>query len=143
MTRWSLNARILAVALAAIMLCTISTGLRAQDDARCVCDHYTFRIDPALTCKVDVCWQFSPDGPTFCRTIGPGDELRVPCPVWEAGFQTCTGFLAIISNSPVISICTNGVAIPGHCCVRACRGTDRQGCPTITIEPWICVGSPC
>lgn len=133
----------LAIAVTALAIWSLPTALRAQDDVKCVCDHYTFAIDPTVDCKVSVCYQLSPKGPTFCQTLGPGDAIKIPCPVFSAGIETCNGYVEIIPGNPLGSRCTQGYPIPGHCCVRACHTRDADGCPEILITPAICLGTPC
>lgn len=135
-----------AVCMAVLLvgvLAMVGTPKTLQAQEKCLCDHYTFIVDRDVTCKITVCWQFSEKGPQFCQTIGAGGELSVPCPVFSAGIQTCTGYYAIIDNSPAISICTPGLSIPGGCCVRGCRTTDAKGCPAIRISNADCPGPIC
>jgi hypothetical protein len=142
-TRCTTIIRAAAFLVVVLALWAMPSSARAQADIKCACDHYTIQIDPALTCKITICYQLSPKGPTFCNTYGPGDELTIPCPVYEASVELCNGSIVIVNNNPVISRCTEIFHITRDCCARACRGTDEKGCPLIKITAAGCVNDLC
>jgi|GEM_PF-1948505 len=135
----------IAFAAACLMFMMALWAMPAQVRAQapCACDHYTIRVDPSVSCKVQICWAVSPFGQRICQTVAPGGSVRIPCPVYQATITTCTGSYALISDTPWSSICTEGLSIPGGCCVRGCWGIDREGCPVITLAPWHCTGASC
>jgi len=141
-TRYNPIARASALLLLILAFFAIPSSTRAQQ-ADCRCDHTTIAVDANVNCKVTICYQFSPEGPTFCTTISPGTKGKIPCPVYEASITTCDGSYVIIGGGPVIAICTPSLSVPGSCCIKACRGTDANGCPLITISPASCLGHPC
>lgn len=134
--------RAAAFMLAVLALWAMPSDLRAQDD-RCVCDHYTVVVDPALACKVTVCIQRTPSGPTICQTYSPGDKFEIPCPVYEVSVQLCNGSIVLVPSPPVIARCTDIFHIERDCCARVCRGTDEKGCPVFEINAAACVNDVC
>lgn len=139
-TRYNPIARASALLVLILAFFAIPSSTRAQADCRC--DHYTIAVDSDVNCKVTVCYQFSPEGPTFCTVISPGTKGKIPCPVYEASIVTCDGSYVIIGR-PVIGVCTPSLSVPGFCCVRACRGADANGCALVTISAASCLGRPC
>jgi hypothetical protein len=140
-TRCNPLARASALLVLILALFAIPSSTRAQD--ACRCDATIIAVDANVNCKITVCYQLTPSGPTFCKTIEPGTKGKIPCPVWQASIVTCTGDYVIIDNNPVISICTPSLSVPGGCCIKACRGSDAAGCSVITISPAVCLVRPC
>jgi hypothetical protein len=133
--------RLAALLILALALFAGSAPLSAQD-SRCVCDHYTIRVDGAVGCPVTFCWTFSEEGPVFCQTINPGSTFSVPCPLWAGYVQYCNGSYQAIGNAAG-SLCSPTLTITPGCCVTACWFTDRAGCPGINIMPALCVAPGC
>jgi hypothetical protein len=142
-TRCTAIIRAAAFLIVALALWSMPASMRAQDDVKCACDHYTVSIDPALTCKVTVCYQRSPDGPTICTVLGPGDKVKIPCPIFEVSIQLCNGSIVIIDNNPVTSRCTDIFHVERDCCARACRTVDADGCPLVQVLATPCVNDVC
>ncbi len=103
---------------------------RAQDD--CKCDYATIYVDPAVSCKFDVCVK---DASGFnCVTVGPGSTQLVKCNKLAAFYLTdCKGNLVQVTSKCVTCVCV----APG-CCVDACLGRDADGCLYVKIGPSAC-----
>ena len=141
MTRRSFIPRAAALLLLTLALLGLPQMLRAQE--KCFCDHYTFRVDAGVGCKVAIAWTFSPKGPVFTQTLGPGDKYKIPCPVYEAYIETCQGSYTILPIDPAGRVCSPILTIVSGCCIQACYGIDREGCRTIDIKPAGCVNDIC
>ena len=75
--------------------------------------------------------------------IEPGSKTTIPCPVYEASINTCSGGYVIIGGRPVISICTPILHLAPDCCVQACRGVDADRCALITVSAVPCPSDNC
>jgi hypothetical protein len=143
-----MNARCNPIARIAMMLVLtlalfVPSALRAQE-ATCRCDHYTISVDADVHCNVTICRQPSPATPPLCRAFAPGSTGTIPCPAGEVVIRLCDGSnYVLIGPSPVIAICTPVLQIGPACCVRVCRGTDDQGCPTLTVSNAPCASINC
>jgi hypothetical protein len=140
-TRCNPLARASALLVLILALFAIPSATRAQD--ACRCDFTTIAVDANVNCRVTICYQLSPSGPTICTVIAPGSRGRIPCPVYQASIITCNGSYIIIGGGPVISICTPVLHLAPDCCVRACRGTDAAGCSLITVSATPCPSDNC
>jgi len=132
--------RVAAFLLLALALWGMPSGAKAQ---KCACDHYTFIVNSDVGCKVQIAWALSPDGKLFTETLGPGDRYKVPCPLYEAYIVTCNGQYKVLPIDPAGRVCSRILTLSTNCCVQACYGVDREGCPTITIRRADCAVDEC
>jgi hypothetical protein len=133
--------RLAVFMLVAVALWSMPGDLGAQV-INCPCNHFTVKLDPAVACRVGICYQVSPLGPIVCSPVQPGDSLIIPCPVYAAGVRLCDGSIFYIFRNtpfPDIGACTRILQIAPGCCVRACRvKNDPAGCPVISVQPAPC-----
>jgi hypothetical protein len=133
--------------LFAILLGAASHAIAKPLPEDCVCDHITIHVAADLHCDVLICYQLSPEGPTFCNTLAPGSSIQIPCPTYAIGIRLCNGsmywLLANGGSLPGMGFCSGTLAFANDCCGRICRMPDANGCPVFTISAAPCVVASC
>lgn len=125
---------------AAIAFIAASQAATAQ--LKCACDYVTLRVDKELQCKFEICYQKSPDGPTICYTIEPGQVERIPCfPGQGISLVRCDGAHIDLSLDPVARC--RDIKFAPDCCARVCVSLDEKGCAVIDVNAVPCPDEGC
>jgi hypothetical protein len=141
--RCMLPARVAAllVIIAALFLAPAAGQAQAVDCSRC--DHFTIGVSPNLNCSVEICYSLSPEGVVICRTVGPGRSITIPCPVYEAWVNTCSGPYYIVPG-PSDALCSPSLKFAAGCCGRICNVPNPDDvCTRLEIQPLPCSSISC
>jgi len=141
-TRCTAAARVAAFLLMAAALFMASTATQAQVIDCSQCDHFTFAVNARMECAVEICYTPSPLGPIVCKKVNPGESVRIPCSVYQAWVNTCSGRYYLIPSTH-IALCSPELKFAVGCCGKICNVPSPDVCTRIEVQPEPCASLSC
>lgn len=135
-------ARIAAFLLVAAVLFMASTSANAQSPDCSRCDHFTLGVSAQMNCAITVCYTYSPEGPVFCKTIGPGRAVDINCTPYQAWINTCSGPYYFIPATSDVE-CSPYLKFADNCCGRLCVVPSPTLCSRLEVQPSPCLTPGC
>lgn len=126
--------RAIALFLGIVVFMAIISPSVASAQTPCNCPVVYFKVDPTITCKVNLCVRdFSGIN---CNFYAPGGLYPVPCNnVFAFYILDCYGnYIQVTQATPASCVC----AAPG-CCIDAFVVQDINGCWVLKVQPSACL----
>ena len=142
-TRCTLAARVAAFLLMVAMLVTAATTAQAQAIDCSQCGQFTFAVNRQMGCAVTICYATSPVGGIVCKTLNPGESVRIDCSVYQVWVNTCSGPYYLLVPSPHGALCSPVLKFAVGCCGSICNVPSPDICPRIEVLPEPCVSLSC